>query len=656
MKTLLAIAATLGAGVAFVLALALPLSLGGAAHAAETRALLLLERIDVPRTRALVAQLAADGARVEQVVPGRAIIARFPDSAPSAAALAGVRDLTVEGATPEISLDADPLLRGIVGAWEQMTGIATAGDRATSAAHAQGTHGARGAPATPPAPTRTPLGSDAAFPPLGEAPAGRSLAAPPGAGFFDTSEFMLGSITVAVLLPESDGSIDPNQEDWTPAEEAAVTAEIMNGMAWWTARAADIGHTLTFWFDFRFGLTQGYEPITRPSGANALWIPPIMTSLGYTAFASRFDNVRDFLNDERDAFGTDWADAMFVIDDTVDPDDNFASGFFAFSYFGGPFLWMTYGNAGWGIDNMDMLAAHELGHQYYAFDEYASSGCTCTEQMGYLLGKNQNCDAACTSNIPSCIMRSGTAPITANVVEFNTAKQIGLLDADGDGIPNILDTAPQTALDPFGADTTADATPTYTGSGAAIPKPNLNTAGQRNDITLNVVSLVEFRVDAGAWTPATPADGAFDDSLEAFTFTTAPLAAGSHIVEARAVHSYGNADTTAAADTIVIVNSPVSITPAEPLGFAKLSAGPSPTAGGVVIRFGLREPARARVAVFGADGRRVAALEDRAFATGPHEIAWDGVLESRKRAPAGVYFVRLETPERSESARVVLVR
>ncbi len=609
------------------------------ARAAETRALLLLDRIGVAETRALVEQLSDGGARVEHVVPGRAIIARFPGVIPSAATLAGVRDVALEGSAPTIAADADPLLRGIVGGWKQITGIAKPEEGAASAAQ-------RG---TPPA-------GDAGFAPLSEAPSDRSLAAPPGAQFLDTSEFLLGSITLAVLLPESDGSIDPNQEDWTGAEEASVTAEVMNGMAWWVARAADIGHTLTFFYDFRFGLTQGYEPITRPSGNAPLWISAVMTSLGYTAFGNHFDNVRDFLNDERDAFGTDWAVAAWVVDDTIDPDNNFASGFYAFSYFGGPYYWMTYDEDGWGNANMDMIAAHELGHSFYAFDEYASSGCTCNQQMGYLLGKNQNCDATCTSSIPTCIMWSSTAPIESNILEFNSAKQIGLLDADGDSIPNILDMHPQTALDPYGADTTNDFTPTYTGSGAAIPRQNMNTSGAGHYITLNVVSLVEVRVDGGAWTAATPTDGTFDDSLEAFSFTTAPLANGSHVIQARAIHSYGNPDTTPAADTLFVANSPVSVTPAATSGFAPLSATPNPTTRGLTLRFGLVAPRRARLAVFSADGRQIASLSDGILPAGPNEIGWDGRLAGGRLAPAGVYFARLEMPGRTETTRVVLVR
>ena len=609
----------------------------GNALAAESRALLLLDPMDATETRALVKGLTDLGARIEHVVPGRAVIGRFDDaSLGAAAAVRGVRDVYPEGASPLANQNADPLLEGVISAWEQMTGLREA---------------AR------PEETRIgpPLAGDAAHPPVSEEAPGRALSAPPGADFFDTSEFFLGSLTLAVLLPESDGTIDPNQENWTATEEANVVSEVMSGMAWWVARGADINHTLTIVYDFRFSIDQGYEPITRHSNNNPLWVGATMTALGYTAFPGHNNNVRDLLNDDRDAFGTDWAVAAFVIDDTVDPDDNFTGGFFAFSFYGGPYYWMTYGNAGWDITNMDLIAAHELGHSFYAFDEYSSSGCTCLQSMGYLNARNQNCDAGCATNNQLCIMNGTTPPVTANVLEFYSSRQIGMLDSDGDAIPNILDEFPNTTLAAFGADTTSDDTPTYTGSASATPKANLNPIGQRHDITLNVISLVEYRVDGGAWAAATPVDGAFDDSLETYTFTTGPLVAGAHVIEARSIHSYGNPDTIPASDVLFIAPS-VSVPTVGAARVASLSASPSPSSSHIALRFAMSSAGRAHVSVFSSDGRKVADLADEDFASGEHEVAWDGRLSNGDRAAAGVYLFRLDAPGRAETTRAVLLR
>jgi hypothetical protein len=599
--------------------------------------LLLLEDLDAEGTRALVEDLKGLGV-IEHVVPGKAIIGRFEDPLlPAVGSARGVRSLYSEGAVPP-PVGSDVILRGVVAAWQQMSAL----DNAALPSNAL--------LAGPP------LAGDASLPPIPEEAAGPALSAPPGAEFLDTSEFLLGSMTLCVLLPESDGTIDPNQENWTPAEEANVVSEVMNGMAWWVARAAEIDHSLSIVYDFRLSIDQGYEPITRHSNDHPLWVGAVMTALGYTDYGSHFNNVRDLLNDDRNTFGTDWAVASFVIDDTVDPDDMFTGGYFAFSFYGGPYYWMTYGNAGWDIANMDMIAAHELGHSFYAFDEYASSGCTCLQSMGYLNARNQNCDAGCASNNPACIMTSAMVPITANVLEFYSARQVGLLDSDGDAIPNILDENPHTTLDPFGADTTADDTPTYTGSATANPKLNVNPTGPGHDITLNVISQVEYRVDGGAWSPATPADGAFDDSLEAFTFTTSPLAVGTHVVEARGIHSYGNPDTIPASDTLFIAGSPVSVPSEGHAHVLPLSVSPNPSSSRVMMHFTMAAAGRARLSVFSSEGRRVADVADRVFAPGEHEVVWDGRLAAGVDAAPGVYLFRLEAPGRVEMSKAVLLR
>jgi hypothetical protein len=253
-------------------------------------------------------------------------------------------------------------------------------------------------------------------------------------------------------------------------------------------------------------------------------------------------------------------------------------------------------------------------------------------------------------------MRSSTAPISANTLESFSARQVGLFDTDGDSIPNILDRDPVTTLAPFGADTTTDFTPTYTGSGAAVTRPNQNPIGPHHDITLNVVSLVECRVDGGAWVPTTPVDGSFDDSLEAFTFTANPLPTGQHVFAFRTVHSYGNRDTTPAIDTLYIAGSPVDVTPVDAPDFARLSASPSPTTAGLTLRFGLGTAGPVSLGVYSVDGRLVAdLLRDAMRHAGRHEVAWDGRLARGERAPAGVYVLRLTAPGREESARAVLL-
>jgi hypothetical protein len=79
---------------------------------------------------------------------------------------------------------------------------------------------------------------------------------------------------------------------------------------------------------------------------------------------------------------------------------------------------------------------------------------------------------------------------------------------------------------------------------------------------------------------------------------------------------------------------------------------PNPSRGAVALRFALAVPARARLAVYDAAGRRVATLADGAFAAGWHALEW----RAGPVPPAGVYFARLETGGATRSARIVLHR
>jgi len=102
-------------------------------------------------------------------------------------------------------------------------------------------------------------------------------AVPFGADSRDNSEFMIGDVFVTVVLLESDGSIDPNQEDWTTAEIDSVKSEIEEGAQWWrdtlAAQFPNSPHALNFTFDFTHDdapVATGYEPITPSSEDEAL--------------------------------------------------------------------------------------------------------------------------------------------------------------------------------------------------------------------------------------------------------------------------------------------------------------------------------------------------------------------------------------------------
>ncbi len=98
-----------------------------------------------------------------------------------------------------------------------------------------------------------------------------------------------------------------------------------------------------------------------------------------------------------------------------------------------------------------------------------------------------------------------------------------------------------------------------------------------------------------------------------------------------------------AADTPVV--SPVA-----------LAAFPNPFSLGTRLQFEMATAGPVRVRVFDASGRLVRSLKDGVLKSGAHELRWDGRNTQGALVAAGVYLVRVETPDVTAMRRVVRVR
>ena len=396
---------------------------------------------------------------------------------------------------------------------------------------------------------------------------------PHGADSTETSEFMCGSVTVAVITPESSGS----GEDWTTAELNNVSFEITQGLNNWMTYEPNA--SLSFTYVYNNQVPTSYEPIQRPHTDDVLWMQEAMNYLGYTD-SNVWTNLYNYANDLRNNHNTHWAYIIFVVDSSNDADGKFSDGWFGYAYLGGPVVVMTYDNDGWGIANMDKVTSHETGHIFWALDEYYGACWSCTQQSGYLWIQNQNCNltgsGGCGIN-QACIMRDNNI---ASRCPY-TRGQIGVVDTDGDNIPDVRDTFPETQLNAYSPDPSANPTLTYTGQATVVPLPR--PGGTGNDISINTIAAVYYKVDSGSWALATAADGAWDESIEDYTFTVGPLSVGTHTIHAYAVNDVGNADSTPAQDTVEIVEAPSAEFSASPTsGVAPLTVNFSDASTGYV--------------------------------------------------------------------------
>ncbi|MGA1841027.1 MAG: hypothetical protein ACMUIU_10410 [bacterium] len=383
-------------------------------------------------------------------------------------------------------------------------------------------------------------------------------------GFSDTSEYMMGTVAVKVILMESAGPA--SMEDWSAAERSNVQAEIQEALNWWQGRFNSQGFSLpasakpNFIFDWTHlnnPIPTINEPINGPGITSSLarmnghfqWIAEANAFLGFTAFADPIINVRQYLNNFRAQMGTDWAFVVFVIDSSNDTDGCFADpppmptpvGWLpssAYAFLGGPFMIMTYDNDGWGIGAMNSVCAHETGHIFYATDEYNGI----TENSGFL-----NAPDTEGSN---CLMDNNLLSLS-----LGTINQVGWRDNNHNSIPDILDTFPSATLNPYLPDPTTSPFVTYSGLAEVNPQTNLNPQDSGKDITLNTITKVEYRIDGGSWIPGAQAlDGAFDSHTEQFTFTIYLPGSPSglmHTIETRAFNSVNNT-VASASDTLTV--------------------------------------------------------------------------------------------------------
>ncbi len=363
-------------------------------------------------------------------------------------------------------------------------------------------------------------------------------------GYYQTSEYMAGSVAVGIVLLESDGSVDPSTEDWTPAQKQLVFEKITAALDWWAALEPRAHLSFIYEDHVTVPLPTGVEPISRPRSDQKLWIADAMGALGYQA-DSFFTRVRDYDNDLRARHHTDWAFTIFIVNSERDADNSFSDGYFAYAYLGGPFMVMTYGNGGNGPDRMDVVAAHEIGHIFYALDQYAAAGQPCASRSGYLDVENQNSQSGqCAINVSS-IMRGGSEPYLNHAIDPYAAGQIGWQASHND---NILDPLHAELPVTLTAASLVGSQATLSGTATIIPYPS----SRRPSVTINTLVGVQYRLDDGDWQAAAPADGAFDTRIEQFSITVAALAPGLHTVEAAALDSAGNVSRQYAAQTIAV--------------------------------------------------------------------------------------------------------
>lgn len=365
----------------------------------------------------------------------------------------------------------------------------------------------------------------------------------------DQSAYALGSFQLNVIFVESDGSIDVDREDWNAEQISTVKSEIAQAAGFWEQQSADLHPAARLRIDVNYvndavPINTGYEPISRAHTQDGLWINQVLSTLGYDATTSKFNNTRQFNHDQRLAAGTNWVSTLYVVNDLADANNRFSDGWFAFAFHGGPYAVLSYENNGWGADRFDRVLSHEMAHLFFALDERESARERSSARSGYLDSTNFNSELDADGNVrtapqPDVLMINNTL-----VLSDATKIQVGLLDSDGDTIPDILDTFPTLTGDEGISDSAAGVF-RFAGEARVSPLNNLNTknlsfSSSGADMTINTILAAQYRLDGGAWTDVPELAATLGGYEESFDFSILNIAKGDHLIDVRVLNSVDN--------------------------------------------------------------------------------------------------------------------
>ncbi len=233
----------------------------------------------------------------------------------------------------------------------------------------------------------------------------------------ENSEFLIGSVLVNVIFPESAGS----SENWTDDEIAGAMSGIALGISQYMQHSLWF-NDLSFVYnynDFKRVPVQ-MEPIESDMGTDDIWIGEVLANLDYDYGA--YLGAHMLNNATRNVFKTDWVFTAFIADmsnhysaspPSPDPGCWGGAGYVAYAYLGGPYLLVPYPACRYGYGlGFGRVFIHEMSHTFWALDEYASAETPCSSKSGYLAVSNRNTlFESCQETVP-CIMQTASPPFT----------------------------------------------------------------------------------------------------------------------------------------------------------------------------------------------------------------------------------------------------
>ncbi len=348
-----------------------------------------------------------------------------------------------------------------------------------------------------------------------------------------------GTVVVSIVLPESNGAIDATTEDWNETQVRETYLKVQAALD--KIAASEPNADLRFVMHYESAPTAGglagtvdtdYEFGQRAqwgSSTEGLATADILSSiLGRTLTENDLWTASlEYTADLKRRHGADAA--FFVI---VANNGNGTAGLRAHAWIGGP---LTVLDTNYGHETF----AHEFGHIFGAYDEYCPDACSSpTSIQGYLGIYNAN--AQYQEGGPG--IDDGRGEGAPSLMQYNQPGAVngytrgawGWLDTDGDGIVEVRDTLPKSAL-----------TATVSGNrvrvaGTITDRGDSRTYGDVRYSANRIVALEYAFAAAGPWfSIALPGDTRGRQAVDVELGQVPP---GTRTIRVRGVNSVGNVE------------------------------------------------------------------------------------------------------------------
>jgi hypothetical protein len=357
-----------------------------------------------------------------------------------------------------------------------------------------------------------------------------------------TSEFFGGDILVQMVLPESNGEYEAETENWSDSELSEALSAAYAGMLDVQATFPSMPMHLVF-KPYRRAET-GYEPIKHAMGDDENWLRDVIHRLDPTLLGKDLLLLLHGFNVKNQrAMGTDFVFTAFFANSENAPNHMFHGAFYtAYAMLGGPYN-ITPFPAGRDPNKIGrwllfcQIFKHETAHIFWALDEYASADGPCTEKSGYLDYENLNKltedpdgnVTVCARNGPfDCLMQNAAREDLGGPWCRWTQGQIGVIDDDGNSIPDIFESSPLIEFATAEVETVETSRAVVELTAVSTPVPNRNSKQPDDSRVDYAVPLKsgKYRMVGGEERSFSPADGRWDEAVEECAITITGLPAG----------------------------------------------------------------------------------------------------------------------------------